>query len=126
MRGAVIERVEVVVNRLHLWSLQNGEAQPVKDVFQLAQGLSENVQPANRLGSIVSIGLSSVLVSTILRHVNADILGVHIGRLDAVFMVGALITILSGVYFGVAARRPVPPDLMPATAAAPAPSVAAG
>jgi MFS family permease len=84
------------------------------------------VQPANRLGSIVSIGLAGVLVSTVLRRVDANVLGVHIGRLDSVFMVGAVITILAGVYFGLAARRPVPPDLLPTSAAAPAPSVAAG
>jgi hypothetical protein len=46
--------------------------------------------------------------------------GVHIGRLDSFFMVGALITALSGVYFGLAACRAGPPDVIPALAPTPA------
>jgi MFS family permease len=62
--------------------------------------------PANRLGGIVSILLASVLVSTVLRNLHATVAGVHIGRIDIVFTVAAVIVALSGVYFGLAARRP--------------------
>jgi MFS family permease len=64
------------------------------------------VAPAGRLGSIVSILLASALVSTVLRNLHATIAGLHVGRIDIVFTVAAVIITLSGVYFGLAARRP--------------------
>jgi MFS family permease len=63
------------------------------------------ITPANRIGSIVSILLASTLVSTVLRNLHATIAGVHIGRIDVVFSVAAMIIVLSGVYFGLTARR---------------------
>jgi hypothetical protein len=44
VRRAVVERVEVVVNRLHLRPLHHGEAEAQEDVFQLAHRGGEQVQ----------------------------------------------------------------------------------
>jgi MFS family permease len=68
------------------------------------------INPANRVGSIVSILLASTLVSTVLRNLHATVAGVRIGRIDIVFSVAALIIMLSGVYFGLVARRPARVD----------------
>jgi MFS family permease len=66
--------------------------------------------PANRLGGIFSILAASVLVSTVLRNLNTTVAGIHIGRIDIVFTVAAVIIALSGVYFGFTARRPARTD----------------
>jgi hypothetical protein len=66
------------------------------------------VGPANRLGGIFSIAAASILVSTVLRGLSEDVLGVHIGRIDSVFVVAGIIAMLSGVYFAIAASRPAP------------------
>jgi hypothetical protein len=68
------------------------------------------VVPANRLGGIVSILLASALVSTVLRNLDATVAAVHISRIDIVFTVAAVIVAPSGVYFGLAARRPARTD----------------
>ncbi len=62
------------------------------------------VMPANRLGAIVSIGISSVLVSTVMKNLDTDLLGLRFGRIDTVFGVAGLIVLASGVYFWFAAR----------------------
>jgi MFS family permease len=62
------------------------------------------VMPANRLGAIVSIAISSVLVSTVLKDLDTTLLGLHFGRIDTVFAFAALIVTASGVYFWFAAR----------------------
>ncbi len=49
MRGSVVERVEVVVNGLHLRALEHREAEPEEDVFELAHRLGEHVQASDRL-----------------------------------------------------------------------------
>jgi len=46
-----------------------------------------------------------VLVSTVLSGLDARVAGVHVGRIDAVYLVGGLIVIAGGVYFGVVAGR---------------------
>jgi hypothetical protein len=58
------------------------------------------VNPANRIGSILSILLASALVSTVLRNLHPTIAGVHIGRIDIVFTVAAVIIALYRVFFG--------------------------
>ena len=63
------------------------------------------VVPANRFGAIFSILLASVLVSTVLRGLNTSVAGVHLGRIDSVFLVAGIIIAASGVYFGLATRR---------------------
>ena len=49
MRRAVVERVEVVVDGLHLGPLHHGEAETEEDVFELAHRARQHVQPADRL-----------------------------------------------------------------------------
>jgi MFS family permease len=69
------------------------------------------IGPANRLGGIVSITVSSVLVSTVLRGLDADVAGVHFGRIDTMFLFGGLIVIVGGVYFTLASRpQRLPPS----------------
>jgi hypothetical protein len=63
------------------------------------------ILPANRFGAIFSILLASVLVSTVLHGLNASVAGIHLGRIDAVFLVAGAIIAASGVYFGLATRR---------------------
>ena len=63
------------------------------------------ILPANRFGAIFSILLASVLVSTVLRGLNTSVAGIHLGRIDAVFLVAGAIIAGSGVYFGLATRR---------------------
>ena len=46
----MVERVEVVVNRLHLLAFQHREAKPQEDVFQFAHRGAQHMQPAHRLG----------------------------------------------------------------------------
>src|SRR5436309_9500507 len=49
MRRAVVQRVEVVVHRLHLRPFEHGEPESEEDVFQLAPGRGEQVKAADRL-----------------------------------------------------------------------------
>jgi MFS family permease len=63
------------------------------------------INPANRLGMIVSIVISSVLASTVLLGLNITVAGVHLGRIDSIFLVAGVLMALSGVYFGLAARK---------------------
>ncbi len=49
VRGAVVERVEVVVDGLDLGALHDGEAEPEEDVFELAARGGKDVQAADRL-----------------------------------------------------------------------------
>lgn len=75
--------------------------------------------PANRIGSIVSMVLAAVLVSTVLYGLDGTVAGVHFGRIDVVFGVGGLITMTSGLYFWYATRSPdatapAPPVSLPA------------
>jgi MFS family permease len=62
------------------------------------------ITPANRLGAIVSIALSGVIVSTVLKDLDTRVLGLHFGRIDTVFAVAGLIVMASGAYFWFAAR----------------------
>ncbi|GIH08734.1 MFS transporter [Rhizocola hellebori] len=62
------------------------------------------IMPANRLGAIVSIAVTSVLVSTVLKDLDTTLFGMHLGRIDAVFGCAALIVTASGIYFWFAAR----------------------
>ena len=45
-----------------------------------------------------------------LLNLHATVAGVHIGRIDSIFIAAAVIVALSGVYFGLAARRPARSD----------------
>src|SRR2546421_10596896 len=49
MRGAVVEGVEVVVNRLDLGPLHDREAETEEYVFKLAASGAQHVQPPDRL-----------------------------------------------------------------------------
>jgi hypothetical protein len=49
VRGAVVERVEVVVDGLDLGTLHHGEAQPEEHVFELAHRRGDDVQAPDRL-----------------------------------------------------------------------------
>jgi MFS family permease len=63
------------------------------------------VVPANRFGAIFSILLASVLVSTVLRGLDTRVAGVHLGRIDSVFLAAGVVMVAAGVYFGLATRR---------------------
>ncbi|WP_051366713.1 MFS transporter [Hamadaea tsunoensis] len=62
------------------------------------------ITPANRLGFIVSVGVSSLLVSTVLRGLDWHVLGLRFGRIDVTFFVGGLVSMVSAAYFASAAR----------------------
>jgi MFS family permease len=76
--------------------------------------------PANRLGGIVSMMAAGLLASTVLRGLDTSVAGIHLGRIDAIFLAGGLIIIVSGVYFALAARQ-VRTTVEPALAAETAP-----
>jgi len=60
--------------------------------------------PANKLASLLSIGLSSLLVSTVLQDFRCSIAGVRFGRIDSVFGASGLLILAGGVYATIALR----------------------
>ena len=54
--------------------------------------------PINMAASTVSVVLAGTLASTALRDFHATVAGVHIGRVDTVFTVSALLVIAAGSY----------------------------
>jgi len=54
--------------------------------------------PANQLASLVSIGLSSLLISTVLRNFHASLAGLAFGRVDTVFTVSGVLILAGGAH----------------------------
>src|SRR2546423_10653897 len=71
--------------------------------------------PINMAASTVSVVLAGTLASTALRDFHATIAGVHIGRVDTVFTISALLVIAAGVYgaFALPPTGTTAPDLQP-------------
>ncbi|GAB1692754.1 MFS transporter [Krasilnikovia sp. M28-CT-15] len=53
---------------------------------------------ANRLPELGAMLLSTLLVSTVLRHLDVTVAGIHLGRVDAVFLAGGLLVLAAGLY----------------------------
>jgi hypothetical protein len=68
--------------------------------------------PANQLGAIVSMAVAGTLASSLLRGLDVSVAGLHLGRIDSIFLVSGLLIVASGAYFAVATRA------LPDTAAA--------
>jgi MFS family permease len=69
--------------------------------------------PANRLASLVSIGLSSLLISTVLRNLHTSFAGMRFGRVDTVFVISGVFMLASGCYAWWALRASAEPTLAP-------------
>jgi MFS family permease len=54
--------------------------------------------PINMAASTVSVVLAGTLASTALRDFHATVAGVHIGRVDTIFTVAALLVVAAGIY----------------------------
>lgn len=65
--------------------------------------------PANQLASLISIGLSSLLISTVLRDLHASFAGIHFGRVDTVFAVSGALIFAGGWHARRSLRTPAPP-----------------
>ncbi len=73
MRRAVVERVEVVVDGLHLRPLHDGEAEAEKDVFELTAGLGEQMQAPDRLrGRARKRHVDAIVAQALLELVGAE------------------------------------------------------
>lgn len=84
------------------------------------------LQPATQLSTLLALGAGSILASTVLRGLNARVLGVHFGTYDAIFVCSGLLIIAGGLYSLVALRgadtkltAATPPAAAPADAPPP-------
>ncbi|WP_160145008.1 MFS transporter [Actinacidiphila yanglinensis] len=66
------------------------------------------INPAIQLASVLSMALATVLTSTVLLHFHASVLGVHLGPIDTVFGVAALLMVAAGL-LALRTLRPAPP-----------------
>jgi hypothetical protein len=69
--------------------------------------------PANQLASLISIGLSSLLISTVLRNLHTSLAGLDFGRVDTVFTVSGVLILLGGFHAWRALRISAEPAAEP-------------
>jgi MFS family permease len=69
--------------------------------------------PANKLASLVSIGLSSLLITTVLRNLQTSFAGVQFGRIDTVFTISGIFMLAAGFYAWRSLRISAEPALSP-------------
>ncbi len=70
--------------------------------------------PATQLSSMLSIVVAGWLASSALHNLHADVLGLHIGRIDTIFSAAGVFIILAGIYAFIA--LPHDTDRAPAAA----------
>jgi MFS family permease len=63
------------------------------------------INPVGRLAALLSVILAGVLVSTVLRELHTQVLGIHIGPVDTVFTVMGLLAVAGGVYVWVGLEK---------------------
>ncbi len=56
------------------------------------------INPVGRLAALLSVILAGALVSTVLRELHTQVLGIRIGPVDTVFTVMGLLAVAGGVY----------------------------
>ncbi|GAB3413982.1 MFS transporter [Flindersiella endophytica] len=61
--------------------------------------------PAVQAMGIAGVAVAGWLSSSVLRDLDADVLGVHFGTYDTIFVAGAVLIVLSGLYAAAALRR---------------------
>jgi MFS family permease len=62
--------------------------------------------PAIQSMSILGVAVAGWLSSSVLRGLDARVLGVHFGTYDTIFLAGGVILVIAGVYAAVALREP--------------------
>jgi MFS family permease len=62
-------------------------------------------QPAHQVTGLLSVTVAAWLASTVLRDLDATVLGVHLGTIDAVFLAAGLLITGSGVWAALALRH---------------------
>jgi hypothetical protein len=68
------------------------------------------LNPIVTAASMISVVVAGTLASTTLRNFHATILGLHLGRIDTIFLVSAALILAAGLY----AYFALPPTTTPA------------
>lgn len=63
------------------------------------------INPIQSIASTLSLAVSGWLASTVLLHYHGEIAGIHMGRIDLIFTVGAALIFLGSLYGGFALPR---------------------
>jgi fucose permease len=75
--------------------------------------------PINQAASMISILIAGWLASTALLHFHANVVGLHIGRIDTIFTVAGVLVVGAGIYaaFAFPPNQPSEPSEPPAPVA---------
>jgi len=69
--------------------------------------------PVNQAASMISVVLAGWLASSAMLHFQADVVGLHVGRIDTIFAVAGLLIVAAGIYAAIAfppIGTPAPPS----------------
>ncbi|HET9139955.1 MFS transporter [Actinophytocola sp.] len=72
---------------------------------QLLGRVSTAFQPINEIASLVTLSLAAWLASSVLRDLDATVLGVHLGPIDTILLAAGVLTVLTGFAAAWAFRR---------------------